>query len=169
MVNAVAWPHIRAGSFPGRIDARLLTPTAPAGVDFRSRPIPTVTAMPAQRSAYEAALLGHYRAIRHYQVVGLSASRTSWATTSGWRKMAGLSPSASPLNFPKGHGRHRLRPDGLVPQHNDGSTVDTRSEEVTSVTHCNQSASDVSLRLGVAAVLVWIRTVTGTYSAPSVP
>ena len=43
MVNAVAWPHIRAGSFPGRIDARLLTPTAcctPAAVDFRSRPIP---------------------------------------------------------------------------------------------------------------------------------
>jgi hypothetical protein len=30
-------------SFPGRIDARLLTPTAcctPAAVDFRSRPIP---------------------------------------------------------------------------------------------------------------------------------
>jgi hypothetical protein len=39
-----------------------------------------------------------------------------------------------------------------LPQHTDGSTVDTRSEEVTSVTHSNQSAPDVSLRLGVAAV-----------------
>jgi hypothetical protein len=32
---------------------------------------------------------------------------------------------------------HRLRQDGLLPQHNVGLTVDTRSEEVTSVTHSN--------------------------------
>jgi hypothetical protein len=47
---------------------------------------------------------------------------------------------------------HRLRQEGLLPQRTDGLTVDTRSEEVTSVTHSNLSAPDVSLRLGVAAV-----------------
>jgi hypothetical protein len=45
-----------------------------------------------------------------------------------------------------------LRQEGLLPQRTDGLTVDTRSEEVTSVTHSNLSAPDVSLRLGVAAV-----------------
>ena len=37
--------------------------------------------------------------------------------------------------------------NGLLRQQNDGSTLDTRVKNVTSVTHSNQSAPDVTLRL----------------------
>jgi arginase len=40
-----------------------------------------------------------------------------------------------------------LSQNGLLPQQNDGSTLDTRVKNVTSVTHSNQSAPDGTLRL----------------------
>jgi hypothetical protein len=62
---------------------------------------------------------------------------------------------------------HRLRQDGLLLQHTDGLTVGTRSEEVTSVTHSNESAPDVSLRLGVAVAGRWHGDRRGScYRAP---